>query len=71
MTDAYQDTVRRMEPDVAHVDLTGAAGSIAISLRRIADAVTSGSLDWDIVRANVETIAYEAGRAFEAGRRQS
>lgn len=36
--DAYMDTIRRMEPDIAAVDVTGALPSIAISLKRIADA---------------------------------
>ncbi len=37
--DAYLDTVRRMEPDIAMVDRDAALASIAISLKRIADAV--------------------------------
>lgn len=40
--DAYQNTIARMEPDIAMVDHAAAIASIAISLRRIADALTSG-----------------------------
>lgn len=36
---AYQNTVARLEPEITPVDLTAAAASIAISLRRIADAL--------------------------------
>ena len=41
MSKEYLDTVKRMEPDITHVDLTAGAASIAISLKRIAD-----NLDW-------------------------
>lgn len=37
--DAYLHTVDRMEPDITPVDLTAAAASIAISLKRIADSL--------------------------------
>lgn len=37
--DSYLDTVARMEPDVTPVDREGALASIAISLKRIADAM--------------------------------
>lgn len=37
--DAYLDTVKRMEPDIAMVDRDAALASIAISLRRIADVL--------------------------------
>lgn len=36
---AYLDTVARIEPDIAMLDAGAALASIAISLRRIADAV--------------------------------
>ena len=36
--DAYTNTVNRLEPDITPVDLTSAAASIAISLKRLADA---------------------------------
>lgn len=36
---AYLDTVARLEPDISPVDRDGALTSIAISLRRIADAM--------------------------------
>lgn len=35
----YLDTVKRMEPDIHPVDQDGAAASIAISLKRGADAL--------------------------------
>ena len=35
----YLETLDRMEPDVAMVDRDGALASIAISLKRIADAL--------------------------------
>lgn len=34
----YMRTVNRLEPDISPVDTTGALTSIAISLKRIADA---------------------------------
>ncbi len=37
--DAYLDTIKRMEPDIAMIDRDAALPSIAISLRRIADAL--------------------------------
>ena len=35
--DAYLATVDRLEPNITPIDVTGAAASIAISLKRIAD----------------------------------
>jgi len=37
--DGYLNTVKRMEPDLHMVDMAGAAASISISLKRIADAL--------------------------------
>lgn len=39
MSQEYLDTIKRFEPDVTHVDVSGAAASIAISLKRSADAL--------------------------------
>lgn len=39
--DAYLGTVERLEPEIAMVDRDAALTSIAISLRRIADALDS------------------------------
>jgi hypothetical protein len=39
--DAYLATIERMEPDIAMVDRDAALASIAISLKRIADAINS------------------------------
>lgn len=36
---AYLDTVRRLEPDIAMIDTAAGMASIAISLKRIADAL--------------------------------
>lgn len=36
--DTYLNTLDRMEPDIAAVDLTAAAASMAISFKRLADA---------------------------------
>lgn len=48
--DEYLHTVERMEPEITPVDLPAAAASIAISLKRIADALENqnhilGNLD--------------------------
>lgn len=37
--DSYLNTVERMEPNIHHVDVSGASASIAISLKRIADVL--------------------------------
>lgn len=37
--DVYLDTIKRLEPDIAMIDQGAAAASIAISLKRIADAL--------------------------------
>ncbi len=37
--DAYLDTVERLEPEIAMIDAGAAYASIAISLKRIADAM--------------------------------
>jgi hypothetical protein len=50
MPDAYLETVNRMEPDITPVDLTSAAASIAISLRRIADALDAVKEELQIIR---------------------
>lgn len=36
---AYLDTIGRMEPEIAAVDLPAGMASIAISLKRIADGI--------------------------------
>lgn len=37
--DAYLDTVRRLEPDIAMLDRDASLASIAVSLKRIADVL--------------------------------
>lgn len=45
MNDAYQDTVNRIEPDIAMIDNGAANASVSISLKRLADAEsTKGNL---------------------------
>lgn len=44
------------------------AVSVAQSLKRIADALSG--LDWNTVNGWAQTIAWNAGRSFESGRRQ-
>jgi len=39
--DAYMDTISRIEPDIAMIDIGAAAASISISLKRIAQAQES------------------------------
>lgn len=41
--DAYIDTISKLEPDIAPIDIGAAAASIAISLKRIADALDGTS----------------------------
>ena len=41
--DAYLDAVSRIEPEIAMLDTGAALASIAISLKRIADALTRAS----------------------------
>ena len=38
---AYPNTIARLEPNIAMVDRDAALASIAVSLRRIADALTT------------------------------
>ena len=39
--DAYLDTISRIEPDIAMIDTGAALASIAISMKRIADALST------------------------------
>lgn len=57
----YLETIERMEPDITPVDLTAAAASIAISLRRIADALDPSKerslpqmIEWAIIELQME-----------------
>lgn len=38
-TDAYLDTIGRLEPDIAMIDTGAGLASIAISMKRIADTL--------------------------------
>jgi len=53
-SDVYLNTLNRMEPDIAAVDLTGAAASIAISLKRIADALENTEITLREALSNIE-----------------
>lgn len=57
--DSYLDTIRRMEPEIAMVDRDAALASIAISLKRIADALAGVNLD-ETVRTAVYNGTYDA-----------
>lgn len=61
-----------LESKIEHgaIDNHAALASIAISMKRIADAICGGAFDLSLIGAQVETIAWNAGRAFESGRRQ-
>lgn len=50
--DPYLDTLDRMEPDIAAIDAAAGWASIAISLKRIADAL-------DTLRAFIERVQAE------------
>lgn len=43
--DAYLDTIKRIEPEIAMIDTGAALASIAISLRRIADALETANME--------------------------
>jgi hypothetical protein len=53
--DAYLDTVKRIEPDIASLDADASLASIAISLKRIADA-----LDRWIIADRIHDAIYNA-----------
>lgn len=48
-SDPYLETVARLEPDIAPVDLVSAMTSIAVSLKRIVDKVCGDKTHLDIV----------------------
>lgn len=73
-TDPYLDTIGRMEPGIAMVDVGAAAASISISLKRIADALDRLTtpetlLSSPEIHGAVTNLLWEAGRAFAAGQR--
>lgn len=68
--EVYQGTVERMEPEIHHMDASACLPSIAISLKRIADAIEKQGLIISIPESlhnDLTTIAWEAGRSFKAG----
>lgn len=75
MSPEKQAAIARLEPEVAPLaqrllDEELALFSIAASLKRIADALTTAGLGLTADVSNmVATMAYEAGRNFEGGRR--
>ncbi len=58
MSEAYLDTIKRIEPDIAMIDRDAALASIAISLKRIADAMENSPLP-DKIEAAVATGIWE------------
>lgn len=64
--DALEPQAREVGPSAVEA----AEVSMAISLKRIADSISSGSIDLSLIGSQIETIAWNAGRAFESGRRQ-
>ena len=62
----YQETLDRTEPDIHHMDTSACLPSIAISLKRIADA-----LDPNPGQSfnTLTELAYKMGQSFEAGMR--
>lgn len=57
----YAETLDRMEPDIASVDLTAAAASIAISLKRIADSMAMINQRLVEIEAHLETRSDDDG----------
>ena len=57
----YQETLARMEPEIAAVDLTAAAASIAISLQRIADGLAMINQRLVEIEAHLETRSDDDG----------
>lgn len=53
--DAYLDTIKRLEPDIAMFDHDAGIASIAISLKRIADA-----LEYSCIRDATRQQEFEA-----------
>lgn len=66
VADQLEPAARDMVGDVD--DLTVAAASIAISLKRLADLAPPG-FDFASINNNIEQLAWGAGRSFEQGRR--
>ena len=54
----YLETLERMEPDIVMVDRDAALASIAISLKRIADALDRANLNGDILANCIEGAIY-------------
>lgn len=73
--DAYLDTVKRLEPDIAMIDLGAGLASIAISLKRIADALNAKPIKMykistdEMVLATQEDFDEYAGLVQEISRR--
>lgn len=63
--DIYQDCIKRLEPDVTHMDQDATLTSIAISLKRIADVMEA--LNTQQVNEYGETILPAITRAIKNG----
>lgn len=73
MTNTYLHCIDRMEPDIAAVDTGPALASIAISLKRIADALEKPQVTMnynvDGQFHDLTNLAYEMGKSFDRGTR--
>lgn len=52
--DEYLGTIARMEPDIAAIDLTAGAASIAVSLKRLADSTERLCVSVDALRRELK-----------------
>ena len=55
---SYIETVARLEPQIAMVDRDATLTSIAISLKRIADALERANLNGDVLSNQIEGAIY-------------
>lgn len=46
--EVYQDTIKRLEPDIHMIDAGAGWASIAISLKRIADSLELYGIHWQL-----------------------
>lgn len=64
--EAYLGTIGRMEPDLAPVDDAAAMASIAISLKRLADASERGAIGLERIADVVERLEEEGAADAQA-----
>ena len=61
LSNPYLDTIDRMEPDLTMVDRDAALASIAISLKRIADALERKEQGVQVVRPTAGSDTFSGG----------